>query len=184
MTKILTIRERYRRDAVPALRERFGYTNLLAVPRLTKVVVNAGVGRASRDAKELDAVVKTVERITGQKPILTKARKSIAAFKIREGMPIGVAVTLRGKRMEHFLEKLVHAALPRVRDFQGLSPKGFGRSGHYTIGLREHLVFPEISSDSIQSVHGLAITIVTTAKTAAEGELLLRSMGFPIRAAS
>lgn len=181
MKQIMPFRERYRERAVPALRERFGYTNVQAVPRLVKIVVNVGVGRAARDPKELEQVVKTIERVTGQRPVQTLARQSIAAFKVRQGMPIGATATLRGRRMEHFLEKLVHAALPRVRDFQGLSPKGFGQSGSYTLGLREHLVFPEIASDAIQSLHGLAVTIVTTARSPEEGATLLRAIGLPIR---
>ncbi len=181
MKAIATLRERYQSSAIPALKQRFGYTNVLAVPRITKVVLNVGVGRASRDVKELDMVVKTLERITGQKPVLTSARKSIASFKIREGMPIGAMVTLRGKRMEHFLEKLIHVALPRVRDFRGLSPQSFDKNGVYTLGLREHLVFPEIATDSIDKIHGVAVTIVTTARTSEEGMTLLQSLGFPFR---
>jgi large subunit ribosomal protein L5 len=129
----------------------------------------------------LETVVKTLERITGQKPVLTLARQSIASFKIRTGMPIGAMVTLRGKRLDHFLDKLVHVTLPRVRDFQGLNPKSFDRRGVYTIGLKEHLVFPEIAADNIDHVHGLAITIVTTAQTPGEGLALLRALGFPIQ---
>lgn len=180
-TTIATLAKRYQEKAVPALKARFGYTNTLAIPRITKVVVSAGVGRAVRDAKELDLVVESLTNITGQKPVTTLARKSIANFKLREGAAIGVMVTLRGKRMQHFLEKLVHVALPRVRDFQGLSLTSFGKSGTYTIGFKEHLMFPEISSESIEKIHGLAVTIVTTAKTADEALVLLKSLGFPFR---
>ncbi len=173
--------ERYSKVAVPALKELTKRTNPNAVPKVTKVVINVGVGRASKDPKELDAVVHTIERITGQKPVLTKAHKSIATFKLREGMPIGAMVTLRGPRMRHFIDKLVHAALPRVRDFRGVSPASFGQSGIYTLGLKEHIVFPDIAGDSVEKTHGIAITIVTTARNAAEGKLLLASLGFPFR---
>jgi large subunit ribosomal protein L5 len=144
-------------------------------------VLNAGVGRAARDQKELDIVVQTLRQITGQQPVLTRARKSIANFKIRIGMPIGVMVTLRGKRMEHFLEKLIHAALPRVRDFQGLNPSSFNKERVMTIGIKEHIIFPEIASDTIEKLHGLAVSIVTTARTPDEGLTLLRALGLPIR---
>lgn len=173
--------ERYRTVAIPELQKRFGYANVHATPKLIKVILNVGVGSAARDQKDLDLAVKTLERITGQKPVLTRAKKSIASFKIRKGMPIGAMVTLRGKRMEHFLEKLVHAALPRVRDFQGLSPDSFGNSGSYTLGVKEHLVFPEISMDDMEKIHGVGITIVTTALTSAEGVALLTALGFPFR---
>lgn len=179
-TKILTFRERYER-AIPILRKEFGFTNLNAVPRVAKVVVNVGVGSAARDAKDLDLVVKTIERATGQKPVLTKARKSIASFKIREGIPIGVMVTLRGKRMEQFVEKLIHATLPRVRDFQGLPTSGFSTAGTFTMGLKEHLVFPEISTETIDKIHGLGITVQTTATKPAEAKALLAALGFPFR---
>lgn len=182
MKKTETIlRKRYKTVAVRALREKFGYNNQAAIPRISKVVVNVGVGKATTEPKELDAVVKSLERITGQKPVLTRAKKSIASFKLRAGMPIGAVVTLRGKRMENFLEKLVHAALPRVRDFQGLSTESFGSNGTFSIGLKEHLVFPEIASENIESIHGVGISVVTTAETADEGMVLLRALGFPFR---
>lgn len=179
MTTIAPMKERYKKNAVPALTKLTGRTNPHAVPRIEKVVINAGVGRASRDQKELDAVVRSIERITGQKPVLTKARKSIASFKIREGMPIGAMVTLRGARMNHFIDKLIHAALPRVRDFRGVSSASFGKSGNFTLGLKEHVVFPEVSGENVDNVHGIAITIVTSARTPEEGRLLLSSLGFP-----
>lgn len=179
-TTIASLQSRYAEKAVPALKQQFGYTNMNAVPRITKVVVSAGVGRAVRDAKELDTVVESLERITGQKAVQTKAKKSIANFKLREGLAIGVMVTLRGKRMRHFLEKLVHVALPRVRDFQGIPSTSFS-GGTYTIGFKEHLMFPEISSESIEKIHGLAVTIVTSAKTPAEARTLLQALGFPFR---
>lgn len=181
MKQLPTYRERYTTSAIPTLNERFGYKNPNAVPRIMKVVVASGVGRAARDPKELESVTSTLERITGQKPVLTTARKSIANFKLRTGMPIGVMVTLRGKRMEQFLMKLVHATLPRVRDFQGLSPDSFGKSGSYTIGFKEHLVFPEIASESVALLHGVAVTIVTNAKTSEEALMLLKALGFPFR---
>ncbi|MBI4089866.1 MAG: 50S ribosomal protein L5 [Candidatus Kerfeldbacteria bacterium] len=177
---VASFSERYA-AAVPKLQQQFGYANRHAVPRITKAVLNVGVGRAARDQKELETVVKTLERITGQKPVMTTARKSIASFKLRQGMPIGAMVTLRGKRLHHFLDKLIHVTLPRVRDFQGLNPTSFDRRGVYTIGLKEHLVFPEIASDNIDKIHGLGITVVTTASTPAEGLALLRALGFPIQ---
>jgi len=181
MKTIPTFSERYVKTAIPALKKLTKRTNPNAVAKVVKVVINVGVGRASKDPKELDAVAYSIERITGQKPVLTRARKSIAAFKIRTGMPIGAMVTLRGPRMRHFIDKLVYAALPRVRDFRGISPDSFGSSGVYTLGLKEHIVFPEIAGDSVENIHGIAITIVTTARTAAEGKLLLASLGFPFR---
>ncbi|MFH0828613.1 MAG: 50S ribosomal protein L5 [Candidatus Kerfeldbacteria bacterium] len=181
MTNIKNYTERYTSIAVPALKNMTGRTNTHAIPRVVKVVVNVGVGKAAHDQKELDVVVRSIERITGQKPVLTKARKSISSFKIREGMPIGVMVTLRGDRMRHFVEKLVHAALPRVRDFRGIAGQSFGKSGVYTLGLKEHIVFPEIASDNVDSIHGVAVTIVTTARTPEEGKLLLTSLGFPFQ---
>lgn len=181
MKQLPSFRERYRQQAIPALRQKFGYTNVNAIPRVLKVVVSAGVGRAAREAKELVEAAKTIERVTGQKPVSTLARKSIANFKIRAGMPIGAMATLRGKRMEHFIDKLVHATLPRVRDFQGLSPASFGASGSYTIGFKEHMVFPEIASENVTSLHGIAVTIVTSARSADEGLTLLKTLGFPFR---
>lgn len=183
-TTITQFNERYRKIAVPALMKLTGRTNPHAIPRVVKVIVNVGVGRASRDQKELDVVARSVERITGQKPVLTKARKSIASFKIRVGMPIGAMVTLRGTRMHHFLDKLVHAALPRVRDFRGVGGASFGKSGNFTLGLKEHIVFPEMTGDNIDHIHGVAVTIVTTAKTPEEGRLLLSSLGFPFKDAT
>jgi len=181
-TTIPTLSKRYSERAVPALKQEFGYKNINAVPKIVKVIVSAGVGRAVRDAKELDTVVDTLTRITGQKPIQTKSRKSIANFKLRAGIPIGAMVTLRGRRMNDFLEKLVHVAFPRVRDFQGLSEKSFS-GGVFTVGFKEHLMFPEISSDSIEKIHGLAVTIVTTAATPNEARVLLTALGFPFRKA-
>lgn len=181
MKHMPTFSERYEKVALPALKESTKRSNPNAMPKVVKVVINVGVGRAAKDPKELDAVVHSIERITGQKPVLTKAHKSIATFKLRAGMPIGAMVTLRGARMRHFIDKLVHASLPRVRDFRGISPDSFGGSGIYTLGLKEHIVFPEIAGDSIEKIHGIAVTIVTTAHNPAEGKLLLASLGFPFR---
>jgi large subunit ribosomal protein L5 len=174
------MKQRYAEIAVPALKQEFGYTNVNAIPRITKVVISAGVGRAVRDVKELDVVTDSLRRMTGQKPVQTKSKKSIANFKLREGMPIGVMVTLRGHHMQDFLEKLVHVALPRVRDFQGIPLTSFS-VGTYTIGFKEHLMFPEIPSESVEKIHGLAVTIVTSAQSPAEAKTLLKSLGFPFR---
>lgn len=174
------IRARYL-QAIPELEKTFGYTNAFAVPRLVKVVVNAGVGKALKDPKYLDAVIEGIGRITGQRPVKRQARSSISGFKIRQGMTVGTMVTLHGRRMEEFIDRLVNFTLPRVRDFQGISPKGFGRSGSYTLGIREHTVFPETLGDEVEHSFGLEITIVTTAKTPAEGLALLRALGFPFQ---
>ena len=166
----------------PALRERFGYKNVMEIPRLEKVVINMGVGEATGDAKAIDAAVNDLTAIAGQKPIVTRAKKSIAAFKVRAGMPIGVKVTLRGERMYEFLDKLFNLALPRIRDFRGVSPKSFDGRGNYTLGLREQLIFPEINIDKVDKVRGMDIVIVSTAKTDEQAFELLRLMGMPFRA--
>jgi large subunit ribosomal protein L5 len=171
---------RYREEIVPALMDEFGFTNVMEVPNIQKIVVNVGVGEALDDAKALDATVEDLRIITGQQPIITKAKKSIATYKLREGRAIGVKVTLRGERMWAMLDRLVNIALPRIRDFRGVSPNLDGR-GNYTIGLREQLVFPEISFEKIDKVRGMEITIVTTAKTDEEGRRLLRLLGMPFR---
>jgi large subunit ribosomal protein L5 len=170
---------RYREELVPSLQEELELSNPMEVPRLEKIVVNMGVGDAIRDAKLLDAAVADLAIITGQKPAVTKARKSIAGFKLREGMSIGARVTLRGARMWEFLDRLVSAALPRIRDFRGLSPDAFDGHGNYTIGVTEQLIFPEIDYDKVVQVRGMDITIVTTARTDEEGRALLRALGFP-----
>jgi large subunit ribosomal protein L5 len=175
---------RYRETVVPTLKERFGITNLNAVPRLEKVVLNIGLGKQQGDAKALETAQQTLTRISGQKPVLTKARKSISGFKLREGTVIGAKVTLRGQRMLDFLGKLVNVTLPRVRDFQGIDPKAFGQSGNYTLGFKENLAFPEIKSDEVERLHGLEVTIVTTAKNAEQGLALLSGLGFPFRTSS
>ncbi len=173
------LKQKYRAEIAKALTEEFGYTNPHQVPGLVKIVVNTGVGEAARDSKVIDGAIKDLTAITGQKPQVTKARKSIAQFKLREGMPIGAHVTLRGNRAWEFMDRLVTLALPRIRDFRGLSPKQFDGNGNYTFGLTEQSVFHEIDQDKIDRVRGFDITIVTTAKTDDEGRALLRALGFP-----
>ena len=175
------LKSKYREELVGQLREQFKYGNAMQVPRLVKIVVNMGVGDAARDAKLIDGAVRDLATITGQKPQVRRAKKSIAQFKLREGMPIGAKVTLRGDRMWEFLDRLVTIALPRIRDFRGLSPKQFDGNGNYTFGLQEQSVFHEIDQDKIDRVRGFDITVVTTAKTDAEGRALLRHIGFPFR---
>ena len=172
---------RYQNDIVKAMREEFGYSNVMEVPRLEKIVVNIGLGEALQNAKALDAATGDLAIITGQKPIVTKARRSIATFKLREGNAIGAKVTLRGVRMYEFLDRLCNIALPRQRDFRGISPDGFDGRGNYSLGLREQLIWPEIDYDKIDRVRGMEITIVTTAKTDDEGRRLLQLFGMPFR---
>lgn len=183
-TALHPVLKRYRETVVPALKERFEISNLNAVPRLEKVVLNVGLGKVQGDAKAIETAQLTLIRISGQKPVLTRARKSISAFKLREGTVIGAKVTLRGPRMLDFIGKLVNVTLPRVRDFQGLDPKGFGQSGNYTLGFKENLAFPEIKSDEVERLHGLEVTIVTTATTPEQGLALLTGLGFPFRTSS
>jgi len=173
------LRERYERDTRPAMLRQFGYKNVMQIPKVTKVVVNIGLGEALQNAKALDAAVKDLAQITGQKPVVTRAKKSIANFRLRAGQAIGAKVTLRGERMYHFLEKLLTIVLPRIRDFRGVSPNAFDGRGNFTIGLREQLVFPEISYDSIDRVRGLEVCIVTSAKTDEEARFLLAQLGMP-----
>ena len=175
------LKQRYRDEIVAQLREEFGFANVMQVPRLTKIVVNMGVGEAARDSKLMDGAVRDLAAITGQKPQVTKARKSIAQFKLREGMPIGAHVTLRGDRMWEFLDRMLSIALPRIRDFRGLSPRQFDGAGNYTFGLNEQSMFHEIDPDRIDRVRGMDVTVVTTAKTDDEGRALLRLLGFPFR---
>jgi large subunit ribosomal protein L5 len=175
------LRTRYREEIAAALQAEFSYGNVMQIPGLVKVVVNSGVGEAARDAKVIDHAIRDLTAITGQKPTITKARKSIAQFKLREGMPIGVHVTLRGDRMWEFLDRLVSLALPRIRDFRGLSPKQFDGRGNYTFGLTEQVMFHEIDPDKIDRSRGMDITVVTSATTDAEGRALLRHLGFPFR---
>ena len=175
-----TLLARYREEVTPALMAEFGYTNVMQVPTIKKVVVNIGVGEAIDNPKSLEGAVQDLRAITGQQPIITRAKKSIATFKLREGRQIGVKVTLRGERMWGLLDRLVNVALPRIRDFRGISPKLDGR-GNYTVGLREQLVFPEINLDKIDKIRGMEITIVTTAKSDEEGHRLLKLLGMPFR---
>jgi len=176
------LREVYRESVVPALIKRFGYKNPMQVPRLTKIVVNVGLGAAVGNPKLIDSALEEVTAITGQKPVVTRAKKAIASFKLRQGMPIGVMVTLRRERMWEFFDRLVSLALPRVRDFKGVSPRGFDGQGNYTLGLREQIIFPEIDYDKIDVIKGLNISFVTTAKTDEEGRALLQQLGMPFRA--
>lgn len=173
------LKERYREELVPILVKEFGYQNVMQAPRPLKLTVNVGLGEAVSEAKALDAVVNDVSVIAGQKPVITRARKSIANFKLREGMPIGVMTTVRGDRMWEFLDRLVNAALPRIRDFQGVSPNSFDGRGNFSLGIREQLIFPEVEYDKIDRIRGLQITITTTARTDEEGKRLLELLGMP-----
>ena len=175
------LRERYQETAVPTLRKEFGYTSVMAVPKLERVVVNMGLGEATQNVKVIDAGAGDLARITGQKPLTTKARKSIAQFKVRQGMPIGAMVTLRRDRMYEFLDRLISIALPRVRDFRGVSPKGFDGRGNYTLGLRDQLMFLEIDYMQVDKERGMNVSVVTTAKTDEEGRRLLQLLGMPFR---
>jgi large subunit ribosomal protein L5 len=176
------LKERYRKEIVPALMKEFSYRNVMAVPRLRKITVNMGLGEAIQNAKLLDAATHELSQITGQKPVITRARKSIANFKLRKNMPIGAMVTLRGERMYEFIDRLMNVALPRVRDFRGLSTRAFDGRGNYTLGLRDQLVFPEVDYAKVEKVKGLNISIVTDARTDAEALALLRHLGMPFRA--
>lgn len=177
------MQEFYKNEVVSALMNKFEYKSVMQVPKLDKIVINMGLGEAVANAKVLDAAVEDLQLISGQKPVVTKAKKSIAGFKIREGMPIGAKVTLRGDRMYHFLDKLFNVALPRVRDFRGISPKAFDGRGNYTLGLKEQLIFPEVEYDKIDKVRGMDIVFVTTANTDEEAREFLRLMGAPFRQA-
>jgi len=176
------IKERYQKEAVPALRKEFGYLNIMAVPKVAKVVVNMGLGEATQNVKIIDTAQDELARVTGQRPVTTRAKKSIAAFKVRKGMPIGSMVTLRGERMWEFLDRLMNIALPRVRDFKGVSPKGFDGRGNYTLGLRDQLLFPEIDYLKVDKARGMNVSVVTTAKTDQEARRLLQLIGMPFRA--
>lgn len=177
----MALKERYRQEIVPQMVKKFNYKNVMEVPKIEKIIINMGVGEAIQNPKVLEAAVNDLTQISGQRPVVTKARKSIAAFKLRSGMKIGCKVTLRGDRMYDFLEKLVNIVLPRVRDFRGVSPKSFDGRGNYTVGLREQVIFPEIDYDKIDKVRGMDITIVTTAETDEEARELLRFVGMPFR---
>ena len=176
------LKDRYLKDVVPALKKEFGYTNIMAVPKVEKVVVNMGLGEATQNVKLIDVAHDELSRITGQRPVTTRAKKSIAAFKVRQGMPVGVSVTLRGDRMFEFLDRLLNIALPRVRDFKGVSPKGFDGRGNFTLGLRDQLMFPEIDYMKVDKARGMNVSVVTTAKTDEEARRLLQLLGMPFRA--
>ncbi|MEK6562171.1 MAG: 50S ribosomal protein L5 [Candidatus Binatota bacterium] len=173
------LKKKYQEEVIPAMMKEFGYKNPLQVPRLEKITLNVGLGEAIQNIKVLDAAVSEVVAITGQKPVITRAKKAIANFKLREGVPIGCMVTLRRERMYEFLDRLIHVALPRVRDFRGVSDRSFDRRGNYSLGLREQIIFPEIQADKVEKARGLTVSIVTTAKTDKEGKALLKYMGMP-----
>jgi large subunit ribosomal protein L5 len=175
------LKTQYKEEIVPKLMEKFGYTNVMQVPKLTKVVLNMGLGEAIQNIKILDSAVEELTLIAGQKPVIRRARKSIATFKLRAGMPIGCSVTLRGHRMYDLLTRLINVALPRVRDFRGVSGKAFDGRGNYSLGIKEHIIFPEVEYDKIDRIKGLNVTVVTTAKSDEEGKELLRLMGMPFR---
>jgi large subunit ribosomal protein L5 len=175
------LRDHYKNTVIPALTKEFSYTNTMAVPKIEKVAINIGLGEATQNPKLIDGAVAEMTAIAGQKPVVTKAKKSVAAFKVREGMPIGVMVTLRGERMYEFLDRLMNVALPRVRDFRGVSPKSFDGRGNYTLGLKDQLIFPEIDYNKVDKTKGMNICITTTAATDAEGMALLKLMGMPFR---
>ncbi|MEM9272864.1 MAG: 50S ribosomal protein L5 [Cyanobacteria bacterium P01_F01_bin.143] len=175
------LKETYTTEIADKLKEEFGYSNIHQVPKVVKVIVNRGLGEASQNAKALESSIREISTITGQKPVVTRAKKAIAAFKLRKGMPVGVMVTLRGDRMYAFLERLINLALPRIRDFRGISAKSFDGRGNYSLGVKEQLIFPEIDYDTIDQIRGFDISIVTTANTDEEGRALLKEMGMPFR---
>lgn len=175
------LKGKYNEEVRPALMQQFGYTSVMAVPRITKIVINEGLGSSKEDSKAIDKAVRELSLIALQKPIITKAKKSISNFKLRQGMPVGVKVTLRGERMYVFMEKLLNIALPRLRDFRGINPNAFDGRGNYNLGIKEQLIFPEITYDMVDKVRGMDVTVVTTAKSDEEARALLQAMGFPFR---
>jgi large subunit ribosomal protein L5 len=175
------LKSQYQETVIPRLMQEFGYTNVHQVPKLVKVTVNRGLGEAAQNAKALESSLQEITLITGQKAVVTRAKKAIAGFKIRQGMPVGMMVTLRGDRMYSFLERLIHLALPRIRDFRGINPKGFDGRGNYSLGLKEQLIFPEIEYDKIDKIRGMDIAIITTARSDREGLALLKALGMPFR---
>lgn len=177
----MRMKEKYNQEVLPALQKQFNYSNILAVPKIEKVIINIGMGEAISNPKALDAAINDLRQITGQKPVVTKAKKSIATFKLREGMSIGTCVTLRGRRMYEFLDRLLNLSLPRIRDFRGISAKSFDGRGNYSLGLKEQLMFPEIDYEKVDKIRGMNITFVTTANTDEEGRALLKLMGLPFR---
>ncbi|HAK54431.1 MAG: 50S ribosomal protein L5 [Vicinamibacterales bacterium] len=176
------LRERYVKEVMPALRKEFGYENVMAIPKVEKIVVNMGLGEATQNAKLVDTGADELGRVTGQRAVIRRAKKSVAQFKVRQGMPIGTMVTLRGQRMYEFLDRLIAVALPRVRDFRGISPRGFDGRGNYTLGLKDQLIFPEIDYMKVDKTRGMNVSVVTTARTDEEGRKLLQLMGMPFRA--
>lgn len=176
------LKKRYQETIVPKLMEQFNYTNIHQVPKVIKVTVNRGMGDAAQNAKAMEASLQEIGIITGQKPVVTRAKKAIAGFKIRQGVPVGIMVTLRGDRMYDFLDRLINLSLPRIRDFRGISPKSFDGRGNYTLGIREQLIFPEVEYDKVDQIRGMDISIITTANTDEEGRALLKEMGMPFRA--
>ena len=177
----MNLKEKYKKEIALKMSDKFGYKNLLAVPKLTKVVINSGVGRNAKDKNFIDGVISSLERISGQKPMATKSKQSISAFKTRKGMIIGVAVTLRGQRMYDFTEKLINITFPRIRDFRGLNAKQVDNRGNLSVGFKEHIAFPEIKADEVDNIHGLQVCLATTAKTYEEGFALFKLMGFPFK---
>lgn len=173
------LKDKYKNEVISAMKQEFGYKNVMQVPRLEKITINVGLGEATQNAKVVDSAVGDITAIAGQKPVVTKAKKAIANFKLREGIPIGCMVTLRQERMYEFLDRLIHVALPRVRDFKGISAKSFDGRGNYSLGLREQIIFPEIHADKVDKTRGMTITITTTAKSDSEGRALLKHMGMP-----
>lgn len=178
---MVRLKEKYKKEIIPILMKEFSYKNIMQVPRLKSVVLNVGMGEATQNIKLLDAAVKELSTITGQKPVVTKAKKSIAGFKLRKGMPIGCKVTLRGDRMYEFLDKFITLALPRIKDFKGVSVKSFDGRGNYTFGIKEQIIFPEIDYDKVEGIHGMDVIIVTSARTNQEGKALLKYLGVPFR---
>ncbi|TAK94981.1 50S ribosomal protein L5 [Patescibacteria group bacterium] len=181
MTKILSTKERYQVQVVPAMMEAFQYTNQMAVPKIQKIVLNVGIGKIQKETERIEEIMNVLRQISGQNPVKTKSRKAISGFKIREGLEIGVKVTLRGKRMWDFLDRLINVALPRTRDFQGIPFSGIDQGGCLNIGIKEHTIFPEVVLERVKNIFSLQVNVVTNAKSQAEGEVLFRGLGFPIR---
>lgn len=179
VTRMVRLKQRYDDQVVPAMKSEFGYKNSMQVPKLEKITINVGLGEATQNIKALDSTVAEITAIAGQKPVITRAKKAIANFKLREGVPIGCMVTLRRDRMYEFLDRLIHVALPRVRDFKGVSDRSFDGRGNYSLGLREQIIFPEINPDKVEKARGMTVTITTTAKTDPEGRALLKHLGMP-----
>ncbi len=178
---MISMEEKYKKEVIPLMKSKFGYVNDLAVPKIQKVVVNVGIGKFNKETEKVEEVIKVISEITGQKPIKTKSRKAISGFKIRQGLEIGIKTTLRGRRMWHFLERLVNVALPRTRDFQGIEKKSVDAGGNLNLGIKENLIFPEVSPEKVKNIFGLQITVVTSAKSQEKGLALFQALGFPIK---